>query len=262
MKSSMDLQRGLPYRRRLFAARHRKRNPLLRLARPFLGALVLVGSPAALTAWVLTAPEFTLKELSIEGTVRVPQSWVEGELIGLYGYPLFEIPIEVLEGRLASHPWVQEARVRRRLPDQLRIELVERRPAALLRRDGELTFVDASGIPFAEYEPSTSVGDLLILSGSSEPADLLEAMRVAIVLDRISPGLARSLSEVETLSNLDFRIYCADLPFPLLVSRDRLEEGLESLRNQLPEIEAHFDSVGAIDLRFERYIVIQPGKEG
>ena len=91
--SSIDLQRALPYRRRLFVARHRTRSLLVRLARPFLLALLLVGSPAALTAWVLTGPEFTLQEVEIVGAARVPRRWVERQLAGLRGYPLFDIPI-------------------------------------------------------------------------------------------------------------------------------------------------------------------------
>ncbi len=262
MKSSTELQRGLPYRRRLFAARHRNRNPLLKLVKPFLVAVVLVGSPAALAAWVMTAPEFTLQELEIEGAARVSESWVEGELAGLFGYPLFEVPTELLEGRLEAHPWVESASIRKRLPDQLRVDLVERRPVALLQLDGDLRFVDAKGVAFAEFDPAIGVSDLLVLSGSSRSEDLLAAMRVASVMDRVSPELARSLSEIEVLGHLDFRIYCADLPFPLVVSGDRLEEGLESLRLRLPEIEEHLAFVGAVDLRFERFIVIQPGKEG
>jgi cell division septal protein FtsQ len=262
MKSSMELQRGLPYRRRLFAARHRKRSPLVRLARPFLAALLLVGSPAALAAWVLTAPEFTLREVEIEGATRVPRAWVEGEVASLRGYPLLEIPARLLEGRLASHPWVAKASVRKRLPDQLRIDLVERRPAALLRRGGELFFVDPTGVAFAPFDPAIGVSSLLLLSGSSGAGDLVAAMSAAVVMERVLPELASTLSEIEILNHLDLRIYCATLPFPVVVSRDRLEEGLESLRDRLPEIEGHLDSVGAIDLRFERYIVIQPGKEG
>jgi cell division septal protein FtsQ len=254
----MEVQRGLPYRRRLFAARHRKRSPVARLAKPFLAALFLVGSPAALAAWVLSSPEFTLREVEIEGAARVPREWVKNELASLYGYPMFEIPTELLEGRLTSHPWVAEARVRKRLPDQLRIDLVERRPAALLRRGGELVFVDAEGVAFAPFDPALGVTDLLLLSGGSDAEDLRAAMGVAVMMERVTPELARTLSEVEVLNHLDLRIYCAALPFPLVVSRDRLEEGLESLRDRLPEIEEHLDAVGAIDLRFERYIVIQP----
>lgn len=262
MSSSMDLQRGLPYRRRLFVARHRKRSPFVRLAKPFLGALLLVGSPAALTAWVLTAPEFRLRAVEIEGAARVPRAWVEAELVGLRGFQLFDISSELVEERLVSHPWIERARVRKRFPDQLRIELIERRPAALLRRDGGLLFVDAQGVAFADFDPEIGPSDLLLLSGSSATDDLRLAMRVAAVLDRVAPEWSVTLSEVEILNQRDFRLYCAALPFPLVVSSDRLEAGLGDLRDRLPEIEEHFDSVGAIDLRFERYIVIQPVKEG
>lgn len=261
MSSSVRLQRGLPYRRRLFAARHRKRSPLRRLAKPFVVALLLVGSPVALMAWVLTAPEFSLREVRIDGAMRVDRGWIEGELEMLRGQPLFEVPIELVEGRLAAHPWIRTAQVRKRLPDQLLVEVIERRPVALLRGDGELRFVDAEGVAFAGYDPAIGLSDLLVLSGSSRPADLRAAIRAATVAARLLPESGSTLSEVEFVSERELRLYCAALPFPLVVSVERLEAGLESLRDRLPELEPHFESVRAIDLRFERYIVVQPGKE-
>ena len=262
MSSSVKLQRGLPYRRRLYAARHRKRSPLRRLVKPFLMALLLVGSPVALAAWVLTAPEFTLQQVDVVGALRVEPDWVERELMVLEGHPMFDIPIELVEGRLASHPWVRTAEVRKRLPDQLRVELVERRPVALLRADDGLRFVDAEGVAFAPFDPGVGVSDLLVLSGTSRPTELAAAMSAAAIIDRVAPEWSSTLSEIEILSERDLRLYCAALPFPLVVSLDRLEAGLGGLRDRLPEFERHLASVGSIDLRFERYIVIQPGKEG
>ena len=261
MSPSTDLQKGLPYRRRLFAARHRKRSPLVRLLRPFLGAMILVGSPAALTAWVLTSPEFTLQKVSISGAVRVPEAWVEAELEALRGFQLFDIPADLIEGRLASHHWIKTVRVRKRLPDEIHVELIERRPVAVLQNEGDLSFVDPDGVVFADFDPTVGASDLLILSGSTKAHELQVAMRVALVVERIAPEWGSTLSEVEILSNRDFRLYSAALPFPLVVSGEHLEAGLESLRDRLPEIEPHLESIGALDLRFDRYIVVQPGKE-
>ena len=261
MRSSVELQRGLPYRRRLFVARHRKRSPLRRLAKPFCTALLLVGSPVALTAWVLTAPEFTLRTVGVEGAARVDPGWGEAELDSFRGHPMLEVPVELIESRLEAHPWIRGAEVRKRLPDQLLVEIEERRPVALLRTADGLAFVDPEGVAFAPFDPARGPADLLVLSGSSSAPDLAAAMRAAVVMERVVPEWADSLSEIEILNETDLRLYCAALPFPLVVSVDRLEAGLRSLRDRLPEFETHLESVGAIDLRFERYIVVQPGKE-
>ena len=80
-------------------------------------------------------------------------------------------------------------------------------------------------------------------------------------MERAEPDWAASLSEIEILNQSDLRLHSAAFPFPVIVARERLEEGLESLRSYLPKLEAHRDAVGAVDLRFERYIVIKPAKE-
>ena len=86
-------------------------------------------------------------------------------------------------------------------------------------------------------------------------------MEVAERLRAVEPEWGASLSEVEVLSETDLRLHTSALPFPLVVSADRLEEAVEGLRAQLPKMHPHLEAVGAVDLRFERYIVIQPVKE-
>lgn len=262
MRQSTDMQRGFPYRRRLFAARHRRRSLWVRLARPFFGALLLVGSPAALTAWVMTSPEFTVREIAVTGSDRVPESWVREILTGIAGSSVFEIEPGEIERRLLAHPWLARVGVRKRLPDRLEVELVERRPAALFRRDGDLLLVDLDGEIFTRFEPEAETASLLLLSGVDEPELLTRAMRAARRLEAIEPAWGASLSEVEVLNGNDLRLHTSALPFPLVVRAERLEEAIESLRDHLPRMREHLDAVGAIDLRFQRYIVVQPVKEG
>jgi cell division septal protein FtsQ len=261
MRPSIDTQRGLPYRRRLFLARHRRRNIWLRLAKPFFGALLLVGSPAVLAAWVLTSPEFVLREISVETGDRVTESWVREALSGLVGNSMFELSAPEVEWRLTDHPWIAGVSVRKRLPDRLHVEIDERHPVALLRRGGELEFVDTRGEAFTAFDPAVGPADLLILSGTEDPETLLKAIGAAERLTLLDPEWGRALSEVEILNERDFRFFTAALPFPLVVSSERLEEALPELRNHLRRMHEHLGGVGVIDLRFERFIVIQPGKE-
>jgi cell division septal protein FtsQ len=261
MKPTVEMQRGFPYRRRMFAARHRRRSLWSRLARPFLGAVLLVGSPAALTAWVMTSPEFTVREIAITGGERVTDAWVREALAGIEGTSMFEVAAVEIERRLAGHPWLAAVNVRKSLPDRVHVELFERRPAALYKQDGALQFVDTNGEVFTAFDPAAGPADLLVLSGLSSPTALETAMNAARRLRAVEPEWGASLSEVEVLSETDLRLHTSALPFPLVVSAEGLEEAIENLRAELPEMHPHLEAVGAIDLRFERYIVIQPVKE-
>src|SRR5690349_2289597 len=48
--------------------------------------------------------------------------------------------------RLLKFGWVKDARVLRRLPDTLVIDIVERRPAALWQNQGQLALIDSEGV--------------------------------------------------------------------------------------------------------------------
>jgi cell division protein FtsQ len=63
------------------------------------------------------------------------------------GDPLLSIDADAVAKRLASHPWVASARVRRELPSVLAIDISERRAAASALL-GALYLLDADGRPF------------------------------------------------------------------------------------------------------------------
>ena len=59
------------------------------------------------------------------------------------------VDLQAIRARLLRNGWIEDARVSRRLPDTLLIDIVERRPAAIWQYRGRLTLVDRAGIPLA-----------------------------------------------------------------------------------------------------------------
>ena len=87
---------------------------------------------------------FALEELVLEGASRLSREDVLQEMGVSTGVPLLELDTEILETRLSLHPWVKDARVRRRLPHRLEVSLEERIPAAVVAL-GRLYLVDRKG---------------------------------------------------------------------------------------------------------------------
>ena len=56
------------------------------------------------------------------------------------------VDVEAIRQRLLHYGWVKDARVLRRLPDTLVIDIVERTPAALWQNKGQLALIDAEGV--------------------------------------------------------------------------------------------------------------------
>jgi cell division septal protein FtsQ len=254
--------RVLPFRRRSGAVRVRRRNPWLALGRPFVQALGLVGAPAAIAAWLLTAPAFALAHVEVAGHRYVDPAWVESSLAGLTGQNLIRLPLDQAGAQLARHPWVAAVRLEKRLPDRLRVVLEERRPAALLRSGARLVYLDGAGTPIAPLDPQRGPADLLLVSvGARGDVDLAGAIEVARELAAAVPEWAAGLSEVEALGGDDFRLFLDALPFPLTVRRGTLAARLPALAALLPELERRYARLAGADLRSDRRIVLQPVAE-
>jgi len=112
---------------------------------------------------LLEARFFGLAKLTLNGQERLDREEVL-RLAGLRpGVSLLKLDLKAARLRLLDSPWVAEARVRRVLPDELRIDLTERRPLAVVMA-GRPSFVDGEGVVFKTLEPGENI-DLPVISG-------------------------------------------------------------------------------------------------
>jgi len=63
------------------------------------------------------------------------------------------VDLDAIRAQLMSYPWIKEARVSRRLPDTLVVEIVEREPVAVWQFNRHLQLVDIDGVPLAPVDP-------------------------------------------------------------------------------------------------------------
>ncbi len=255
--------RVLPFRRPSSAVRVRRRSPWLVLGRHFLQALVLVGGPLALGLWLFTSSTFALARFGVDGNHFVERAWVDRTLSPLLGENLLSLPLPLVEELLAANPWVEGVTVEKRLSNELRVSIVERQPAALLRDGSQLVYLDEQGQPIAVFDPLRQPlrgsRDLLLISVSpATGAAPAGAFDVARELATTAPEWAGTLSEVEVLGEGDFRLYLGALAFPLLVRAGTLKERVGELERLLPRLDRRYPKLAFIDLRFDRRIIFQP----
>jgi cell division septal protein FtsQ len=251
--------RVLPFRRPPAAVRVRRRNPWLALLLPGARVLVAVGVPVALALWLTSSPTFALARLEVAGNRHVERAWIEEALAPVAGENVLRLSLPAIEQRVRANPWVAEVRLEKRLPNALRLTIVERRPAALLRSGTGFQILDERGRPVVPWKPGLDGPGLLLVSvGASTDVDLAGALAIADELRRVAPEWSAGLSEVEALSEDEFRLYLAALPFPLVVRAGTLGERLPLLRPLLPELARRYAGVRSVDLRFAQRIVFQP----
>jgi cell division protein FtsQ len=94
-----------------------------------------------------------------------------------------------IRDRLMLYGWVEDARVSRRLPDQLVIDIVERQPAAVWQSKGQLSLVDANGVVLAPV-PLDRMPDLPLLIGPGANGEATQLGRMLATVPTLRPQLA------------------------------------------------------------------------
>ena len=86
------------------------------------------------------------------------------ELAGKDKAPQALVNVSGIRRRLLQFGWVKDARVSRRLPDALVIDIVERTPAALWQNQGQLALIDNEGVVL-DRVPIEKMPDLPLVIG-------------------------------------------------------------------------------------------------
>jgi cell division protein FtsQ len=108
------------------------------------------------------------------GTAKAPQALVDTAAI---------------RARLLRYGWVQDARVLRRLPDTLVIDIVERKPAALWQNGGQLALIDSSGVVLDRVAVD-GMPDLPLLIGPGANGQEQELTDLMAAVPTLRPQLA------------------------------------------------------------------------
>lgn len=181
---------------------------------------------------------FQLETIDVDGLSRVDRATLLERAGLLEGVNMFDVDAERASEAVEAHPWIRSARVERRLPDQVVVDVEEYEAAAVVVDDG-YQLVDERGEVFKELE-SSEAGDLLelpLVTGvdvdETSPKELrnrlLEALGV-VEMYRVR-GLAdwQPLSEVHFDPVLGLSIVTADSGTEIRLGRGRYRERLERL---------------------------------
>jgi cell division protein FtsQ len=99
------------------------------------------------------------------------------------------VDVARIRERLLAFGWVKDARVSRRLPDTLVVDIVERKPAALWQDSGRLALIDADGVVL-DRVPVDKMPDLPLLIGPGANGQARELDRLLAGLPTLRPQLA------------------------------------------------------------------------
>jgi cell division protein FtsQ len=143
----------------------------------------MAGLPAlaeAQLAVVAGRTGFEVKRVEVRGLNRMNELKIYEKVLSERDQAMSRLDLASLRDELLDLPWVKDARVSRQLPDTLVVDVVEREPHAVLRKEGKYTLIDNTGHPLEAVSEKRAHG-MLVLTGdgagarSEDLGGLLEA---------------------------------------------------------------------------------------
>jgi cell division protein FtsQ len=115
---------------------------------------VIGGAAAAFAAYetayfLYASPEMALihpDQISLGGNHYVARAGVLEIFAADRGKSVLRIPLEERRRQIEALPWIEQATVRRALPNHLEVEIKERTPMAFVREDSDMALIDVHGV--------------------------------------------------------------------------------------------------------------------
>jgi cell division protein FtsQ len=172
---------------------------LLAIAAVVLIALDIPAKAERAAGTAIGEAGFTVSGYQIVGLHHMNRALVDGvvtdelhraaELAGKEKAPQALVDVSAIRERLLQFGWVRDARVSRRLPDALVIDIVERTPAALWQNQGRLALIDGEGVVLDRVSVD-QMPDLPLLIGPGANGEARELEGLMASVPTLKPQLA------------------------------------------------------------------------
>jgi cell division protein FtsQ len=159
----------------------------------------LAGAPALIdaeTARIAANAGFEVRRVEVRGVKRMNELKVYERVLGERDRAMPQVDLPSLRNELLELSWVEDARVSRQLPDTLVVDIVERKPHAVLRKPGRLVLIDAEGHELEPVSAARAKGMLVISGPGAGP----QAPALSRLLES-APALKSRVTEAEWMGN-------------------------------------------------------------
>jgi cell division protein FtsQ len=220
------------------------------------------------------------EQIEISGNHYVARARVLEIFAADRGKSVLRIPLDERRSQLESLPWIEQAAVRRVLPDGIQVELVERVPVAFLRQGSDMALIDSHGVILTR--PVEGDFHFPVVTGITAAVPIEErGKRMQLFsgflqqIDSARLGASDLVSEVDLSDAEDLKATLEGLP-PLVVAGAKgsppwtdgpllvyfgdkdFEARYRTLLDNIATWRATAGRVQSVDLRFSREVVVNP----
>jgi len=242
---------------------------------------VVASGAAAFAAYesgrfLLYAPQLALlhpEQVVLAGNHFVESARVREIFAADRGKSVLRIPLDQRRRQLESLPWIEQATVRRALPNRIEVEIKERVPVAFLREPGEMALIDAHGVILDR--PLEGDFHFPVIAGIASDMALEDrATRMQLYsgfaqqIESVHAGALDRLSEVDLSDEHDVRATLTGLggssaagdsagaPVVVHFGDGDFASKYQTLVNDIAQWRAKAGPVESVDLRFNREAVV------
>jgi len=201
--------------------------------------------------------QFAVKTIEIDGATHTPRAALDAITRQYVGMNLFKIDIGRVRRDLGALAWVRHVDIEEKVPDTLRIRIVERTPVALVLSDGPVHYVDDDGVTFAELSTAVGDSDLPVISGA-RGAELVHCVALLHDLRARDAQLYARVSEVRPVAPRGFAIFDRELGAFVYADAGDLSAKWRDLYAIVANEKLARGAIEYADLRFQNRIVVKP----
>jgi cell division protein FtsQ len=132
---------------------------------------------------------FTLRRVEITGAQRVSRLAIYNVAFDQDSMAMPLVDLRATRERLLRFGWIREARVSRRLPDTLVIDVIERQPVAIWQNGGRLTLIDGDGVALEPVRVE-AMPDLPLVIGPDANRHIASLAALLQAAPRLRPQIA------------------------------------------------------------------------
>jgi cell division protein FtsQ len=225
--------------------------------------------------FLLASPEMALihpEQVALDGNHYVTPASVLEIFAADRGKSILRIPIDERRRQIEALPWIEEAIVRRAMPNRIEVEITERTPVAFVREANDIALVDVHGAILERpvegnfhFPVVTGMGADMALEDREKRMQLYSGF--AQQIESAHAGALDQVSEVDLADDHDVRATMtglggdasgsqADSPVLVHFGDGDFAGKYQTLVEDIGQWRAKAGPVESVDLRFSREAVV------
>ena len=209
-----------------------------------------------------THPAFAVAQLRVENASPQVAEELHQQLAWINGRNFFSLEMDQIQSRVQAHAWVARASVQGLLPDTIKVDVLERRPAGLIRKGRQILIVGEDYKPIAAYDSFTMPLDFPVITGLNKKENLEAAIFKGLsTLETIKQTSLLFWDYMETLDlsdeeNMIVQLHSVDAP--VYLGAEVIPANLINYLTIAEHIEQDYPNLNYIELGFPNQIAIMP----